>query len=66
LRGHQFRYSKIDPMPDSIARAYCEPIDGYVWNSVLASYVHLHFLSSPGFAEQFVKHCANWALTAAK
>jgi cobyrinic acid a,c-diamide synthase len=63
LRGHQFRYSKIDPMPESIARAYREPVEGYRRNSVLASYVHLHFLSSPGFGEQFVQHCAKRALT---
>jgi cobyrinic acid a,c-diamide synthase len=66
LRGHQFRYSKIDPMPESIARAYCEPVEGYRRNSVLASYVHLHFLSSPGFAEQFVQHCAKSAFTATR
>jgi cobyrinic acid a,c-diamide synthase len=65
LRGHQFRYSKIDPMPDRIARAYGEPVEGYRWNCVLGSYIHLHFLSSPGFAEQFVQHCTNWALTTA-
>ena len=63
LRGHQFRYSKIDPMPQSIARAYAEPVEGYRHKSVLGSYIHLHFLSSPAFAEQFVQHCANWALT---
>jgi len=63
LRGHQFRYSKIDPMPESIARAYCEPVEGYRRNAVLASYVHLHFLSNPWFAEQFVQHCAKWAPT---
>lgn len=66
LRGHQFRYSTIDPMPESIARAYCEPVEGYRRNSVLASYVHLHFLSSAGFAEQFVQHCAKSALTATR
>ena len=63
LRGHQFRYSEIDPMPEGIARAYREPSEGYRWNSVLASYIHLHFLSCPTFAEQFVQYCANWALT---
>ncbi len=63
LRGHQFRYSKIDPMPGGIARAYEESAEGYRHKSVLGSYIHLHFLSSPGFAEQFVQHCVNWALT---
>jgi cobyrinic acid a,c-diamide synthase len=63
LRGHQFRYSKIDPMPERIARAYGEPVEGYRHKSVLGSYIHLHFLSSPGFAEQFVQYCAHWAFT---
>jgi cobyrinic acid a,c-diamide synthase len=63
LRGHHFRYSKIDPMPESVERAYSKPVEGYRWKSVLGSYIHLHFLSSPGFAEQFVQHCADWALT---
>lgn len=63
LRGHQFRYSRIDPMPEGIARTYREPADGYLWNSVLASYIHLHFLSCPEFAEHFVQHCAHWAFT---
>ena len=66
LRGHQFRYSTIDPMPERNARAYGEPVEGYRWKSVLGSYVHLHFLSSPAFAEQFVQHCANWALATTK
>jgi cobyrinic acid a,c-diamide synthase len=66
LRGHQFRYSNIDPIPERIARAYDEPVDGYCYKSVLASYIHLHFLSSPDFAEQFVQHCATWALTTTK
>ncbi len=66
LRGHEFRYSKIDPMPESIARIYREPIEGYRRHSVLASYIHLHFLASPKFAEQFVQYCASCALTITK
>lgn len=60
LRGHQFRYSAIDPMPSEICRAYRSPAEGYRVHSVLGSYIHLHFLSCPGFAERFVDHCAQW------
>ncbi len=57
-RGHEFRYSTMDPMPDTIGRAYSEPAEGYRVNAVLGSYIHLHFLSYPGFAEAFVHECA--------
>ena len=60
LRGHEFRYSTIDPMPAAIARAYRDPAQGYRVQSVLGSYIHLHFLGSPGFAERFVEHCARY------
>jgi cobyrinic acid a,c-diamide synthase len=52
-RGHEFRYSAIDPMP--------EP-DGWAYkvNGTLASYVHLHFMSCPRFADDFVKACEKW------
>jgi cobyrinic acid a,c-diamide synthase len=57
-RGHEFRYSAIDPMPATIGRAYREPAEGFRAGSVLGSYIHLHFLSNPGFAERFVQRCA--------
>jgi cobyrinic acid a,c-diamide synthase len=57
-RGHEFRYSIMDPLPDTICRAYRDPAEGYRVRSVLGSYVHLHFLSCPAFAERFVHHCA--------
>ena len=60
LRGHQFRYSAMDPMPAGICRAYLSPAEGYRIHSVLGSYIHLHFLSCPGFAERFVDCCAEW------
>jgi cobyrinic acid a,c-diamide synthase len=60
LRGHQFRYSAIDPMPPEVCRVYQSPAEGYRIHSVLGSYIHLHFLSCPGFAERFVDHCAQW------
>jgi cobyrinic acid a,c-diamide synthase len=60
LRGHEFRYSKIDPMPDQVERAFRAPAEGYRAGSVLASYIHLHFLSCPAFAAGFVSQCAAW------
>ena len=57
-RGHEFRYSIMDPMPQSVTREYREPAEGYRVGSVLGSYIHLHFLSCPRFAEQFVQNCA--------
>jgi len=58
-RGHEFRYSNIDPMPHEVQRAYREPAHGYQARSVLGSYIHLHFGSCPRFAEEFVRQCAN-------
>ena len=57
-RGHEFRYSLIDPMPAEIRRVYQSPAEGYQVRSAMGSYVHLHFLSCPAFAERFVAHCA--------
>lgn len=57
-RGHQFRYSTMDPMPAEIARVYQSPAEGYRVHSVLGSYIHLHFLSCPGVGERFVEQCA--------
>jgi cobyrinic acid a,c-diamide synthase len=57
-RGHQFRYSEIDPMPGAIDSAYRDPAEGYRVRAALGSYVHLHFLSCPSFAERFVLDCA--------
>ncbi len=54
-RGHQFRYSEIDEMPGTVCRPYA---DGYRARSATGSYVHLHFLSCPGFARRFVESCA--------
>ena len=59
-RGHEFRYSMMDPMPQSVTRLYREPAEGYRVGSVVGSYIHLHFLSCPRFAEQFVENCAGW------
>ena len=56
-RGHQFRYSEIDAMPETVYRPYP---GGYRVRCATGSYVHLHFLSCPGFAKRFVDACAQW------
>jgi cobyrinic acid a,c-diamide synthase len=66
-RGHEFRYSDIDPMPENIARCYRlrklrsrsgdTGLEGYVVANCLASYVHLHFLSNPCFAARWLDLC---------
>ncbi len=57
-RGHEFRYSQLGPMPETVCRVYRAPADGYCVGTVIGSFVHLHFLSNPKFAEQFVCECA--------
>lgn len=62
-RGHSFHYSTIDGAPEDVACAYhvrstlsgTEGAEGYVVGNVLASYIHLHFLSSPDLSAQFVR-----------
>jgi cobyrinic acid a,c-diamide synthase len=63
-RGHEFRYSEIDPMPEDVRRSVrlhgrngTRP-EGYQHGSVLAGYAHLHFGSLPAFATRFVDACA--------
>jgi cobyrinic acid a,c-diamide synthase len=56
-RGHQFRYSDINAMPETVCRVYA---DGYRVRSAIGSYVHLHFLSCPEFARRFVESCSNF------
>jgi cobyrinic acid a,c-diamide synthase len=63
LRGHEFHYSRIDSMPESVSR--CLRLragdkirdDGYAIGSVLGGYSHLHFRSSPDFVSSFVDVC---------
>ena len=63
-RGHEFHYSEMEEMPGEIERLYrvnrkgvelgCE---GYRRRNCLASYIHLHFGSSPVIARHFVGGC---------
>ncbi|MGH7913940.1 MAG: cobyrinate a,c-diamide synthase [Candidatus Binataceae bacterium] len=67
MRGHQFRYSTLTPIPEQMERVYAvRPrwgaafVEGYRSGSVLASYVHIHWASNPQAAEGFVNSCAAW------
>ena len=65
FRGHQFRYSELQPLKDRIDCAYrmvrrrdgqVMP-EGYRLKNVLASYVHAHWASNPNVAHGFVESC---------
>ena len=64
-RGQEFHASTLGPVPAAVPRAYVvrgpdgrERAEGYLLARTLASYVHLHFASSPGLAAAFVDACA--------
>ncbi|KJR42337.1 cobyrinic acid a,c-diamide synthase [Candidatus Magnetoovum chiemensis] len=58
FRGHEFHYSHILNMPDSVNSVYqnSRNAKGYALNNCLASYVHLHFASSPEKTERFINN----------
>jgi cobyrinic acid a,c-diamide synthase len=63
-RGHEFHYSTLDLVPDSVARAWRVEkrrggarAEGYVIGRTLMSYVHLHFASCPEIPRRFVDAC---------
>lgn len=63
-RGHEFHYSEMGEMPSTVERLYGVskkglPLghEGYRYRNCLASYIHLHFGSSPGIADSFAGHC---------
>jgi cobyrinic acid a,c-diamide synthase len=56
-RGHEYRHSTIDVMPERIERPYA---DAYRVHAATGSYVHLHFLSCPRLAGDFVDACEKW------
>jgi cobyrinic acid a,c-diamide synthase len=65
-RGHEFHYSTLASVPESVARAYRvrrrddaeSRAEGFLVGRTLMSYVHLHFGSSPTMAERFVSACS--------
>lgn len=62
LRGHSFHYSRIVDAPDvttcyhvQYSLSKREEKEGYLLGNVLASYIHLHFRTSPHVAKHFVE-----------
>jgi cobyrinic acid a,c-diamide synthase len=67
FRGHQFRYSTLEPAPGGIERAYAvrpkwgdEFTEGYRSGNLLASYVHAHWASNPSAAAGMVHSCVQF------
>jgi cobyrinic acid a,c-diamide synthase len=67
FRGHQFRYSTLEPAPEGIERAYVvrpkwgdEFTEGYRSGNLLASYVHAHWASNPSAAAGLVHSCVQF------
>lgn len=70
FRGHQFRYSELDPEPSLavVERAYSlrrrrggeTTGEGYCKSNVVASYVHAHWASNPNVAAALVDACASF------
>ncbi|MHB8066454.1 MAG: cobyrinate a,c-diamide synthase [Desulfobaccales bacterium] len=67
-RGHEFHYSEIIDGTEGLAKQYQitarqgqkTAAEGYCLNNVLASYVHLHFLSNPEVARHLVEKCREY------
>ena len=65
FRGHQFRYSELQPLKGQIDCAYRVVrrrdgqvvSEGYAVKNTLASYVHAHWASNPTIAERLVDAC---------
>jgi cobyrinic acid a,c-diamide synthase len=61
VRGHEFHYSVIDPMPEHVARCYGLADgreEGYLMNGkTLGGYLHLHWGAHPEAAQNFVRIC---------
>jgi cobyrinic acid a,c-diamide synthase len=71
-RGHSFHWSRIQGSTAEMLRAYqlhytladMDEAEGFTAGSVLASYIHLHFLSTPTLASAFVRRAARHRETA--
>ncbi|MHB8057430.1 MAG: cobyrinate a,c-diamide synthase [Desulfuromonadaceae bacterium] len=64
VRGHEFHYSEIGPMPEGVGRCYLVSrkgellgLEGFRTRNCLGSYIHLHFGSNPDIAATFVAAC---------
>ena len=66
-RGHSFHFSRIRDAGSlenvyraQRARTKHEEPEGFRLKNVLASYIHLHFLSNPAMAHAFVRYAEDW------
>ncbi|RRR67721.1 MAG: hypothetical protein EI684_18525, partial [Candidatus Viridilinea halotolerans] len=68
VRGHEFHYSTWEERPADLAALYTRlpdrmrseaSLEGACQGNVLASYVHIHWLSMPQLAERFVAAAAD-------
>jgi cobyrinic acid a,c-diamide synthase len=68
IRGHEFHYTRVmneDVIFESalnVERGYgiTNHRDGIIFKNVLASFTHIHALSVPQWAENFVRIAENW------
>lgn len=67
FRGHEFHYSAIEEGAPRVRMKYSvakrtgagDMLEGFSYKNVLGSYIHAHFGSQPGMAENFVRACKN-------
>jgi cobyrinic acid a,c-diamide synthase len=59
LRGHEFRYSAVDPAGDALTLAsrWGERGDGFATPSLLATYLHVHPGGDPSPVTAFARAC---------
>ncbi|MBI2119878.1 MAG: cobyrinate a,c-diamide synthase [Elusimicrobia bacterium] len=61
VRGHEFHYSKMEYLNSHFSYELTDrktgekQLEGYRKNNLLASYLHLHFLTNPEWAQNFVE-----------
>jgi len=68
IRGHEFHYSRrAEELPDSNAayeirklRTGNTRLEGFASENVLATYLHINFLSNPSWARRFVESAARF------
>jgi cobyrinic acid a,c-diamide synthase len=60
LRGHEFRYSTVEPPGDALTLAarWGERGDGFASPSLLATYLHVHPGGDPAPITAFARACA--------
>lgn len=66
MRGHEFHYSELGPVPSNVKKTFSfetsgkKTSEGYAFKNTLATYMHVHFASSPDFARGFVDLCRDY------